>query len=157
MRTVFVNPVHRGSRRRNPRRRRRNPFVMRNPGLGDLGGMARTTAMIAAGAVGGAILNRVGINSITNFYLRNGARVLAAGILSQLHSNQLVAIAAAGAALAPMVPEVEMQLSAATVKKNPEELAAELADLLEADLSDGDEVGDDEVADDEVGDEEVAW
>jgi|SRR5690349_2740984 len=166
MRTVFVNPVRGGfstaRRRRRHHRRRRNPFIMnpRNPGLGDIAGQAKVTAMIAAGAAAGAILNRVGLNSITNFYARNGARLLAASVLASLQSrNPLLAIAAAGATIAPMIPEVEMQLASTTVKKNPDELAAELADLLEADLSDGDEVSDgDEMSDgDEVGDEEVAW
>lgn len=145
MRTVFVNPSYSGTykrrKRRNPyildnpsghRRRRRNPA---NPGFLKLGGAVRRTALAAAGAVGGAALNRLGASHVSNFYLRNGARVLAAAVLASLDTkHQVAAIAAAGAVLAPIVPEIEMQLGATAATKNPQELAAELADLLEADL-----------------------
>lgn len=175
MRTVFVNPTVysrgvkrgysvRGKRRRKGKRRRgkrKNPYILnprrrRNPGFGDMGGLMRDTATIAAGAAGGAILNRVGINNISNFYMRNGLRVAAAAFLSTVNTNPALAIAAAGAVLAPVVPEVETQMAAMSLTKNPSELAADLADLLEADLSD-DEVSDDEISDDEVSDDEVSW
>ncbi len=155
MRTLFVNPSRGGGRRRGRGRRRRNPYILSNPSrrryrrnpLPSLPNLVRDTAFIAAG---GAALNRVGLSHITNFYLRNGARVLAAAALSA-YSRTPLAIAAAGATLAPIMPEVEMQLAAVTANKNPHELAAELASMLEADLS-----GDLDELSDEL-EEEISW
>lgn len=177
MRTVFVNPeiyskgVRRGWKVRGPHRKKRrkgrkkgkrkgNPYILnprrrRNPSFADLGGMTRDTFTIAAGAAGGALLNRIGINNISNFYMRNGLRVLSAAFLSTVNTQPALAIAAAGAVLAPVVAEVETQLAASSITKNPSELAADLADLLEADLSD-DEISDDEISDD-LEDDEVSW
>jgi hypothetical protein len=129
----------------NPRRRRRR----RNPSaalLSDLG-------FILGGAVGGAALNRLAFGALENFYVRNGARIVSAGLLAYLGGRNNFTAAAAGATLAPLVPELEVMLSApAAAKKNPRELAAELSALLEADLGD-DEVSDDELSDDEMSDE----
>lgn len=144
MRTVFVNPS--GSRRRSRRPKRYTRIrhkvyrARRNP---DLGLMFRDTAMIAAGSAAGALLNRLGVSHISNFYLRNAARIGAAALLSNMSQNPVVAVAAAGAVLAPMVPEIEMQMSGAGTK-NPDELAAELSAMLEADLSDDIETAGDE-------------
>ena len=163
MRTVFVNPAavnpsYRGSyKRRGKRRRRSNPGYAnprRNPSLGDVSATAKHTALILAGTVGGAAINRLALSTITgNFYLRNGARILAAAVLSSMKVNQTAAIAAAGAVLAPMIPEVETMLAAkSAATSNPTALAAELADILEADLQgddDDDEVGDILEADDD--------
>lgn len=149
MRTVFVNPSSSGRRRRrrasSPKKRRRSTkryqrvsgamYRRSNP---DMGAMLRQTSLLAAGAAAGALLNRLGVSHITNFYMRNGARLVAAALLTTVRTNPLVGIAAAGAVLAPMVPEIEMQMSTITGTKNPGELAAELSAMLEADLSDGD-------------------
>lgn len=164
MRTVFVNPSS-SRRRRNPAKksgRRPKRYVRirhkvykgsyKNP---DLGMMLRETSTIAIGAAGGALLNRLGASHITNFYARNGARVLAAALIASMGRQQpIVAIAAAGAVLAPMVPEIEMQMASVTGTKNPNELAAELSELLEADLSDELEDGE-EIADELEDGEEI--
>jgi hypothetical protein len=92
--------------------------------------------LLALGTVGGAGLNRIGLIHIPNFYLRNGARLGAAAALVLFGGKSPAAAAAAGAIMAPMLPEVEMQM-ANVVQKNPQQLAAELAGLLEADLSNG--------------------
>ena len=162
MRTVFVNPsnpTYRASYRTRGRRRRRNPGFSnpsRNPNLGDLGATAKHTAIIMAGTLGGAAINRLALSTITSsFYLRNGARVLAAAVLSSLRVNPVASVAAAGAVLAPMIPEIETMLASKTAggTSNPQELAAELADILEADLS-GDE---DEVSDDLLEADDDTW
>lgn len=133
--TSFVrNPslIQNPRRRRHGRRRRsgyrRNPISMRA-----LPSVLRDTATVLIGAGGGAGLNRVGLSHITNFWARNGARVVSAALLVAFGKNSPMAAAAAGAVLAPIVPEVEMQL--ASTAKNPQELAAELAGLLEGNLS----------------------
>lgn len=137
MRTVFVNPSSSKSRRPKSYRRIRHRVYRGNWGKKnpDMGLMMRDTAMIAAGAAAGALLNRLGISQISNFYMRNAARIGAAAIMTTLHQNPVVAVAAAGAVLAPLVPEIEMQMAGGGTK-NPDELAAELSALLEADLSD---------------------
>lgn len=133
--SLIQNPRRRRYRRRNagitsfvsnPRRRRRS-----NPSLSlrSVPSILRDTFTVALGATGGAGLNRVGLSHITNFWMRNGARVLAAAGLVGFGRNSPMACAAAGAVLAPIVPEVEMQM--ASVAKNPQELAAELAGLLD--------------------------
>jgi hypothetical protein len=90
-------------------------------------------------------------NQIDNFYFRNGARVLSASVLAYIGGSNNLTAAAAGALLAPLVPELELHIASPTpataAKKNPRELAAELSALLEADLSDGDELSDDDVSD----------
>ncbi len=137
----------------NPRRRhrrRRNPSMKQ--GLSEL-------MMILGGALGGAGLNRIGISHISNFYARNAARVGAAGALAYLGGRNPLTAAAAGATLAPMLADIEMQMaSSAPASKNPRELAAELSALLEADLSD-DDLEDDELEDDEdlSDDGELRW
>lgn len=168
MRTVFVNPAsvnptYRGSykRRGRGRKRRSNPGYSnptRNPSLKDVSATARHTALIIAGTVGGAALNRLALSTITsNFYLRNGARILAAAVLSSMRVNQTAAIAAAGAVLAPMIPEVETMLASRTAAtSNPTALAAELADILEADLQ-GDDDDDQEVSDILEADDDDEW
>lgn len=134
--SLIQNPRRRRRRRRNAgitsfvsnpgrryRRRRRNPLSLRS-----LPSVLRSTATVALGAAGGAGLNRVGLSHITNFWMRNGARVVSAAALVAFGGNSPMAAAAAGAVLAPIVPEVEMQL--ASTAKNPQELAMELAGLL---------------------------
>lgn len=136
MRTVFVNPSSSRGRRRNPSRRR---FRRRNPHMPKLNTVVKDTALILAGAAGGAGLNRVGLSLVTNFYVRNGLRVGTAAVLAAVGAsmdNNAMAAAAAGAVLAPLVPEVELQLASVTTTKNPHELAGELAAMLEADLTD---------------------
>lgn len=126
----------------NPRRRRRR----RNPSHSLLGHMG----YILGGTLGGAALNRLAFNQIDNIYFRSGARILSASILAYIGGSNNLTAAAAGALLAPLAPELELHLAsptAATPKKNPRELAAELSALLEADLSDGDELSDDDVSD----------
>ena len=155
MRTVFVNPSGKGRRPKSYRRIRhkvyRGNYGKKNP---DMGLMVRDTAMIAAGAAAGALLNRLGISQISNFYMRNAARVVAAAVLTNLHQNPVVSVAAAGAVLAPLVPEIEMQMAGGAGVKNPDELAAELSALLEADLSDDIETADyDGLSDGELEDE----
>lgn len=127
----------------NPRRRRRR----RNPSHTLVGHLF----YILGGTAGGAALNRLAFNQIENIYFRNGARVLSASILAYIGGSNNLTAAAAGALLAPIVPEIENHLTTpaakAPEKKNPRELAAELSALLEADLSDGDELSDDEMSD----------
>jgi hypothetical protein len=177
MRTVFVNPsrVRRRRRRSAPKRTRRrrrrnagitsfvrNPSLIQNPrrrrrrnpmpsGMKILKGLG----MFATGATAGALLNRVGVSHIPNFYLRNGARVLAAAGLAAFGGGSAMAAAAAGATLAPIVPEVEMQMAATT--KNPQELAAELAGLLEADLSEDLEDDENLEGDEDLEDDLTDW
>lgn len=133
----------------NPRRRRRR----RNPSHSLLGHIA----YILGGTVGGAALNRLAFSQIENIYFRNGARILSASALAYIGGNNNLTAAAAGALLAPLVPEIEAHLTAATAatpaKKNPRELAAELSALLEADLSDDELSDDDGLSDDEISDE----
>jgi hypothetical protein len=133
----------------NPRRRRRR----RNPSHTFLGHIA----YIVGGTVGGAALNRLAFNQLENLYARNGVRILGASILAYLGGNNNLTAAAAGAILAPLLPEIEAHLTAATPKapekKNPRELAAELSALLEADLSDDELSDDDGLSDDEMSDE----
>lgn len=180
MRTVFVNPARRRRRRRRaaPKRRRRrrnagitpfvsNPLIQSNPRRRRRNPMpsgkkiVKDVFQLALGTAAGAGANRVGISHIPNFYLRNGARVLAAAALAAFGGRySFMAAAAAGAVMAPIVPEVEMQIAATT--KNPQELAAELAGLLEADLSDdveeleGDD-DDDDTLEAELADDDVEW
>jgi hypothetical protein len=128
----------------NPRRRRRR----RNPSATILSDLA----YILGGTVGGAALNRLAFNSINNFYVRNGARVAAAGLLAYVGGRNTLTAAAAGATLAPMIPDLELLIShsGATPTKNPRELAAELSALLEADLSDDGDLSDDDLSDDQL-------
>jgi hypothetical protein len=127
----------------NPRRRRRR----RNPSATIISDLA----YILGGTVGGAALNRLAFNTINNFYVRNGARVAAAGLLAYIGGRNTLTAAAAGATLAPLIPDLELLIShsGTAPTKNPRELAAELSALLEADLSD-DELSDDEVSDDQL-------
>ena len=141
----------------NPRRRRRGR--RRNPGMKTA---IMDFAWLLAGTVGGAALNRLGLSHVSNFYARNGARVGAAALLAYFGGKNTMTAAAAGATLAPIVAEIEMQLAASsTATKNPRELAAELSALLEADLSDGDDLEDDadglEDGDDLEDIDEMTW
>lgn len=161
-RTVFVNPSRVRRRRRGrscaPKRRRRrnagitsfvsNPSLIQNPRRRRrhrhnplaANKLPMEVLRLAIGATAGAMLNRIGISHISNFYARNLSRIGAAAGIAYLGNGTSLAAAAAGATLAPIAPEIEMQMAATT--KNPQELAAELAGLLEADLSedlDGDE------------------
>lgn len=113
------------------RRRRRNPFSMPK-----VGNVLMDVGVLALGTVGGAGLNRLGLIHIPNFYMRNGARVVTAAILAAWGGKSPAAAAAAGAVMAPMLPEIEMQM-ASVVNKTPQQLAADLAGLLEEDLSNG--------------------
>lgn len=140
----------------NPRRRRRR----RNPSATILSDLA----YIVGGTVGGAALNRLAFNTINNFYVRNGARVAAAGLLAYIGGRNTLTAAAAGATLAPLIPDLELLIShsGATPAKNPRELAAELSALLEADLSDGDDLSeeleedlDDDLIDDDLIDDDL--
>jgi len=140
----------------NPRRRHRR---RRNPSqhlMGDL-------MYIMGGTIGGAALNRLAFNHMNNFYVRNGARVASAALLAYLGGRNPLTAAAAGATLAPLVPDVEMLLGGLAPKKNPKELAAELSALLEADLHDdlsedlSDDVDDDLISDELDGVEEMTW
>jgi hypothetical protein len=129
----------------NPRRRRRR----RNPSATILSDLA----YILGGTVGGAALNRLAFNTINNFYVRNGARVASAALLAYIGGRNTLTAAAAGATLAPLIPDLELLISHSstpTATKNPRELAAELSALLEADLSDGDELSDDDLSDDQL-------
>jgi hypothetical protein len=128
----------------NPRRRRRR----RNPSATIISDLA----YIIGGTVGGAALNRLAFNTINNFYVRNGARVAAAGLLAYIGGRNTLTAAAAGATLAPLVPDLELLIShsGATPTKNPRELAAELSALLEADLSDDGDLSDDDLSDDQL-------
>jgi hypothetical protein len=188
MRTVFVNPARKRRRRRkasNPRRharrrshglaRRRNagitPFVQ-NPLILDNPRRRRRARrnpsikhgvmdflMIAGGALGGAGLNRLGLSQISNIYVRNAVRIGAAGALAFFGGKSPLTAAAAGATLAPMLIDIELELSStAAPTKNPRELAAELSALLEADLSD-DDLEDDDLEDDDLEDDvsEMTW
>jgi hypothetical protein len=127
----------------NPRRRRRR----RNPSahlLGDL-------AYIIGGTIGGAALNRLAFGAISNFYVRNGARVASAGLLAYIGGRNTLTAAAAGATLAPILAEIESLIThTEPAKKNPRELAAELSALLEADLSDDGDLSDDDLSDDQL-------
>jgi hypothetical protein len=123
----------------NPRRRRRH---RRNPS----GAMLNDLAYIFGGAVGGAALNRLAFNHVNHFYVRNGARIAAAAVLAYIGGRNPLTAAAAGATLAPLIPDVEMMLGSSAPKKNPRELAAELSAMLEADLS-SDEVIDADLSD----------
>ena len=128
----------------NPRRRRRR----RNPSATILSDLA----YILGGTVGGAALNRLAFNTINNFYVRNGARIASAGLLAYIGGRNTLTAAAAGATLAPLIPDLELLIAhsgATAEKKNPQELAAELSALLEADLSD-DELSDDDLSDDQL-------
>jgi len=140
----------------NPRRRRRRRS---NPSMKSA---LMDFAWLLAGTVGGAALNRLGVSHISNFYARNGVRVGAAAVLAYIGGKSTMTAAAAGATLAPIVAEIEMQLAASsTATKNPRELAAELSALLEADLSDGDDLEDDtdglEDGDDLEDIDEMTW
>jgi hypothetical protein len=140
----------------NPRRRRRH---RRNPSMKS---SVMDFAWLLAGTVGGAALNRLGLSHVNNFYARNGARVGAAAVLAYFGGKSPMTAAAAGATLAPIVAEIEMQMaSSTTATKNPRELAAELSALLEADLSDdadGLEDGDDLEDDMDLEDiDEMTW
>jgi hypothetical protein len=170
-RTVFVNPsrVRRRKRRKScaPRRRRRrnagitsfvsNPSLIQNPRRRRrhrsnplaMNKLPMEVARLTLGATAGAMLNRIGISHITNFYARNLSRVAAAAGIAYMGNGSSLAAAAAGATLAPIAPEIEMQMAAMT--KNPQELAAELAGLLEADLSD------DDLSDDDDLEDELSW
>ncbi len=135
----------------NPRRRRRR----RNPSqaiLQDLG-------WIFGGTIGGAALNRLAFNHMTNFYARNGARVVSAALLAYMGGRNPLTAAAAGATLAPLIPDVEMLMGSAPTK-NPRELAAELSAMLSADLGDDEILQDDlddDLNDDLEGVEEMTW
>lgn len=151
--TPFVsNPMILSNPRRR-HRRRRNPSAHL---LGDL-------AYILGGTVGGAALNRLAFNHMNNFYVRNGARVASAALLAYLGGRNPLTAAAAGATLAPLVPDVEMLLGGLSPKKNPRELAEELSAMLEADLSEDlsedldDDLDDDLIEDDLDGIDEMTW
>lgn len=155
MRTVFVNPSRvrrrRSTKRAAPKRRRRrrnagitsfvsNPSLIQNPRRRRrhrnplaVNKLPMELLKLGIGATAGAMLNRIGISHVTNFYARNLSRVGAAAAIAYFGNGTSLAAAAAGATLAPIAPEIEMQLAATT--KNPQELAAELAGLLETDLS----------------------
>lgn len=168
MRTVFVNPRKRGKKSRKKARRSRrrnagitsfvsNPLILSNPrrkairrrarnplaglNLKSLLGKGLTYGGGAAVAVGA---NTLFLNSVSNFYARNGARFAGAVAATMLLKGELGA-AAAGGMFYPLMQEVAAKfLGGATgvsgMEADLEGLAADLEDVMddmdESDLSD---------------------
>lgn len=140
------NPLIMSNPPRRKRRRRSNPLAGLN--IKNLLGKGLTYGGGAAIAVGA---NTLLLNSISNFWVRNGAR-FGGAIASTMFMKGELGAATAGAMFYPLMQEVAAKFlgtGATGTEADLEGLAADLEDVMddldERDLSDDDEISDDDL------------